>query len=844
MSQQTLKIKLGCNKNKNSENLKNFKLKIRLIEKNKQNASVNNRSASISSRIKFASLSNDDCQDLTSELTEMSLTNSSAPSFECRSGVCLDNDEINRIRKKKLFNAYFNFKYDAIANKKPKISFKRSKQEKSSISGSINSKKMSSVAAENFHHMTETAILTTGKSQESYFSNEQQYDEDLKINNSHKNSEQILRYDFDDDYGEANICSSSSSSSRSFYLFQEAHLKSAHLGNLLEENEDDFIGTTALDDNLVSGVSVRNNKYADDESGAGEGEGEDQIPAKLQQICETNKLFLKKLYRNFDLSLHYIDIKPTPQLRSPATSSSNLSVKAPTEMKLLNHINPKHANRKGYMASQFTLNNNNNNNPRKMCTTHWLTSRRPKDDETTLNSLLLLSTMVHHPNPTLESVSQNKASSKKFHNPNKNLEILKISGKSLDGNNSGVDSAPIKWESLSSKLFVTEDRNKQTPYVYNDVKLIKDASSPRNNGKLPEIEVKKLSNTQLENSDESAESSSSSAADNSKNHEESKTKTNSPPIHRSTSFLLDYKQIFEYMPKISKDDLALSNKTSPETFKSRKRSNSLMKMPKNLRPLSRRQSVSRLTKLAQQDNNQLHELKEEFTCESLLTESNPLVLKLENKPSRLEPIQPKEVRKEKMDKRNSVKVIEQNLTKTPEEKFKRKPNNSIKLEKISDSYYKKKNVTDLDGQLPKSEGTYTHILTSTSQLKELYSTTSFGKDETNDNNYSTNLENFSTQSFTLNRENSEFLYNQQQVNKLKRQILQKMQQTSSNLEENQLKSDSINLFKQPFDSNVYKFYERNKTSILLDSIRFNDGGGGGGESMIETSDPNKSELLN
>lgn len=119
--------------------------------------------------------------------------------------------------------------------------------------------------------------------------------------------------------------------------------------------------------------------------------------------------------------------------------------------------------------------------------------------------------------------------------------------------------------------------------------------------------------------------------------------------------------------------------------------------------------------------------------------------------------------------------------------------------------------------LNKSKGVYTHILTSSSQLKDIHN--NMDKDF---------LKGYRRAKSHLNRvsfsnENLEFIHNELQVNKLHKQVVQQIETSAAPNESrlfNSLLMNQINFNSSlKTNSDVYKYYERTRTSNLLSSIK-------------------------
>ncbi|CAF0766736.1 unnamed protein product [Brachionus calyciflorus] len=121
---------------------------------------------------------------------------------------------------------------------------------------------------------------------------------------------------------------------------------------------------------------------------------------------------------------------------------------------------------------------------------------------------------------------------------------------------------------------------------------------------------------------------------------------------------------------------------------------------------------------------------------------------------------------------------------------------------------------DLEPKLGKSQSLCTHILTSSSQLRDFFQYSS-----TTTTTNSTKSLNLILKNNLQFKEALDFMYNQKQVRKLHQKVLEKLEKQRSSTDIRLINFISSNLYTTRSNFDCYKFYERSKTSSLLQSLR-------------------------
>ena len=543
-----------------------------------------------------------------------------------------------------------------------------------------------------------------------------------------------------------------------------------------------------------------------------------------------------------------------------------------------------------------------------MSAVHWpsalsTTLRKPATLPATSSSLLLLSrigvdqvTNNQETTPTtdedetttkryqkLPNVEKSGKSGKKRHN----LDILKISGKSLIKEPiQGITNVASTW---TNSLRSPKNERKSTQIVH--VKVVRDpvdtvVNDTEKSGsvKLPEIETKRSSCEERQDL-------------------ESKS-IQQFVSQRSVSSIVDYKKVYDYLPldvdKIQpakRSDEILINKSDQNKGKNNcykvklyKKSNILYFLDQKQRfslaqkafkskrivingdfaessdKIKRSQTINPISHNNDVNTNIKEENEAEFCSESLLLESNLLAQKTpvrksieankHNNNSNSNPVNNVNTKKKTADKKNELQEAKKQQQQQQQPRTttnsSKKTKNIIINQSNNINNTRRKTLFDLnlDVQLPKSQGIYTQVLTSTSQvaIKSLLETSTslftdidlsnsaYNNEElseftiTNNNanrlqSSTNNFDSSSTNSIAplppiFDRAKTEFMSSLQEVNKLKRKVLQRMQQNqpsgqvSAVMRPDLLPMRAVNNSK---DADIYKFYERSRTSFIFDT---------------------------
>lgn len=516
----------------------------------------------------------------------------------------------------------------------------------------------------------------------------------------------------------------------------------------------------------------------------------------LRSICDTNKIYLKKLYNNFDIPILYCDSEN--QFKTEHSDEKNESQEFEGHDRPLLKMNPIQFNYKNIRQPRSIIQQTNRNKK-----PHWVNIatvgkinevRKPTKNETnkritshlvaqktepslvfvsTFSSMSTLSEYMKNKKPE-EQHDQNprKKSLGKIHSEqvysdcllkSKSAVVSPTSYYSANNLNSMDDDNQLKCSFSDLQQCKLPDlMTAPKLYVLNNNALnIQDQKSKQSFITQTQV-YKKLSELQRQNTFEYLKFVS---VKNLKDQNDQNVKSNS-----TSKFVA---------PKISKK--IVINETQAENIERQKQ-----KIVKNCRSIKRKRSSIR-TKMEEKLEHRNNTSTRSSSTTSQDMEMNDLKTGQEEEHY--------EEDEDDDEDHEPDFVITQNS----------------KLDQINEPEI----VQDFEPKLNKTQYLYTHVLTSSSQLREFYHYSSAINSNKNLNLVLRNS--FSNAQF---KDAWEFMYNERKVRKLHQKVVENLEKQRSSSDIRLINFISSNLnYNNRSNFDCYKFYERSKTSNLLQNLK-------------------------